>query len=195
MWCFVVRTSQISEASVGEGEVDVRRVFLGEEEVSRAALLKMWARRAVEALRSWGRSDIGVWGGWCGLLEIDRAGRASRTGLVLSARLVRAPSLKFESECILLRIDNILSLKFWCMPRFHPSARNFRGADNPEAALACLFGCWLPDLRTLSKPNQWGSISRVSQRLVLSSHALIMASCHDDAVSIDVQLEWDDDVG
>jgi len=54
MWCFVVRTSQMSSASVGEGEEDVSRVFFEVEEVSWAALVEMCARRAVEALWSWG---------------------------------------------------------------------------------------------------------------------------------------------
>lgn len=44
----------MSSASVGEGEEDVSRVFFEVEEVSWAALVEMCARRAVEALWSWG---------------------------------------------------------------------------------------------------------------------------------------------
>lgn len=38
--------------------------------------------------------------------------------------------------CNLLQIDNILSLKFWCMPRFLPWAQNSVCANDPEVALA-----------------------------------------------------------
>lgn len=81
----------MSSASVGEGEEDVRRVFFEDEEVSWAALEEMCARRAVEALWSWGRLDMRVWRGCGGSLEIDPAGRASRIGLALSVRLILVP--------------------------------------------------------------------------------------------------------
>ena len=54
MWCFVVRTSHIGSMSVGDGDEEVevaRRFFLVEADVASVALLWMWVRRAVEALR------------------------------------------------------------------------------------------------------------------------------------------------
>jgi len=82
MWCLVVRTSQMSSASLGEGEEDVRKVFLEDEEAAWAALVEMCARRAVEALWSWGRLDRGFGGhgeGYLKLIQlVGRAGLDSR---------------------------------------------------------------------------------------------------------------------
>lgn len=74
----------MSCASAGEGEEDVRRVFLEDEEASWAALEEMCARRAVEALRSWGTLDRegsggGEGEGYLGLIQlVGRAGLDSR---------------------------------------------------------------------------------------------------------------------
>ena len=70
MWCFVVRISHIGSISAGNGDKEVevaRRFFLVEAEAASVALLWMWVRRAVEALRICGLL------GWAYLLQEEQS--------------------------------------------------------------------------------------------------------------------------